>query len=196
MRRLLPILGVVFLFGVALPVWASPGNPNQGGTGTVACNDGTVTYSPTTLWPPNHKMQTIDISYSDTDNDGDSTSITVGMITDDQAASDGTDELNGSGQPTDQQGLDWAGTGNSGSGSDPDTPATTTAQVRAERSGRDKTGRTYDIQVTCSDSGGVDPNEPNEALQEMQTVDLFVTVPHDQGQRGGPAGSAAGWTVM
>ena len=179
MRRLLPILGLVVVAGFALPVQATPGNPHQGGTGTIACNDGTVTWSPTTLWPPNHKMQTIDISYADTDNDGDSTSITVGAITHDQAASDGTDELNGSGPPG--EGLDWAGTGNTGSGSDPDTPATTTAQVRAERTGRDKTGRTYTIEVTCSDSGGSDLSE---MFGETQTVDLTVTVPHDQGQRG------------
>jgi hypothetical protein len=154
----------------------SEGN-RTGGTGSVACNDGTVTYTPTTVWPPNHKMQTVDITYTDTDNDGDSTSITVMMITDNQAASDGSGELNGSGQPTDQQGLDWAGIGNSGSGSDPSTPATTTAQVRAERSGTDQSGRIYDIKVTCMDSGEPPPSMP----MTMQTVDLFVSVPHDQG---------------
>jgi hypothetical protein len=163
---------VVAAFG---PATAQPGHP-AGGTGSTSCNDGTVTWSPTTLWPPNHKMQTITINYTDNDGDGDSISITVGMISDDQAASDGSNEMNGSGQPTDKQGLDWAGTGNSGSATDPGT-ATTTAQVRAERSGRDKTGRTYSIQVMCSDMGGSN----NE--MEMQTVTLLVTVPHDQGHR-------------
>jgi hypothetical protein len=153
-------------------------NGRTGGTGSVACNDGTVTYTPTTLWPPNHKMQTITITYTDSDGDGDSTRITVGMITDNQAAADGSDELKGSGQPTDQQGLDWAGTGNTGTGQDGGSAATTTAQVRAERSGTDPAGRTYDIKVTCHDSGGTDPMEMAGA---MQTVDLFVTVPHDQG---------------
>ncbi len=165
---------------VVLPTLAGASGPSGGtGTGTVGCNDGTVTWSPTTLWPPNHKMQTININYTDNDNDGDSTSITVGMITDNQAASDGTDETVGSGQPTAQQGLDWAGTGNSASGTDPGTDSTT-AQVRAERSGTDKSGRTYTIQVTCSDQGGTDPNDPTESTMQMQTVNLAVSVPHDQ----------------
>jgi hypothetical protein len=146
-----------------------------GGSKSLACNDGTVTYTPTTLWPPDHKMQTITISYVDADSDGDSTSIAVGAITDNQAASDGAGELVGSGQPTAQQGPDWGGTGNMGKGSDPGTPATTTAQVRAERSGTDPAGRTYDIKVTCMDVGGT----PSE--MDMQTVDLLVSVPHDQG---------------
>jgi hypothetical protein len=157
------------------PATAAPGHP-AGGSGSVACNDGNVTWSPTNLWPPNHKMQTITINYTDNDNDGDMIAITVGMITDDQAASDGSNEQKGSGQPTAQQGLDWSGTGNSGTANDPGT-ATTTAQVRAERSGQDMTGRTYTIQVMCSDMGGSDMEN------DMQTVDLTVTVPHDQGHR-------------
>ena len=76
----------------------------------------------------------------------------------------------------DKQGLDWSGAGNTAMASDPGT-ATTTAQVRSERSGRVKAGRHYDIQVTCSDMGGSD----NES--EMETVHLIVTVPHDQGHR-------------
>jgi hypothetical protein len=153
-------------------------NSRTGGTASTKCNDGTVSYTPTTLWPPNHKMQTITITYTDNDNDGDSTRITVGMITDNQAAADGSGELQGSGQPTDQQGLDWAGMGNTGTGQDGGSAATTTAQVRAERSGTDPAGRTYDIKVTCNDMGGTSPMEMSGV---MQTVDLFVTVPHDQG---------------
>ena len=178
--RLLAVLGV----GAAIVVAASLASAAQtGGKGvaSIACNDGTVTWSPTTLWPPDHKMQTINIAYTDTDNDGDTTTIAVGMITDNQAASDGTSELKGSGQPTAQQGLDWSGTGNMGNGSDPSGPAKTTAQVRAERSGTDKAGRTYTIQVMCTDKGGTDANDPNEAMMQTSTVDLTVTVPHDQG---------------
>ena len=59
------------------------------------------------------------------------------------------------------------------SSTDPGT-ATTTAQVRAERSGTSKAGRTYSINVTCSDMGGSN----NET--EMQTVTIQVFVPHDQ----------------
>lgn len=175
--RLLAVVGIGAAL-VAVTTFAHAATKNSG-FNQVACNDGTVTWSPTTIWPPNHKMVTVNISYTDTDNDGDSTSITVGTITDNQAASDGSGELQGSGQPTAQQGLDWAGTGNTGSGSDPGTPATTTAQVRAERSGTDPSGRTYTIQVMCMDSGGTDATE---AGGQMQTVDLTVTVPHDQGK--------------
>ncbi len=181
-KRLFAALGIVALIVAALGTSsAAPGHP-RGGTGSVPCNDGTVTWSPTTLWPPNHKMQTITISYSDTDGDGDSIMITVDMITDDQAMADGSEELNGSGQPTDKQGLDWAGEGNSASASDPGT-ATTTAQVRSERSGRVKAGRHYDIKVTCNDMGGIDLADLNELPGQSQTVDLIVTVPHDQGHR-------------
>jgi hypothetical protein len=169
------VVGAPATGGVAAPMAA---NSRTGGTSSTKCNDGTVTYTPTTLWPPNHKMQTITITYADSDGDGDNTRITVGMITDNQAAADGSDELNGSGQPTDKQGLDWAGTGNTATGKDGGPDATTTADVRAERSGTDPAGRTYDIKVTCSDSGGTDATE---MAGTMQTVDLFVTVPHDQG---------------
>lgn len=176
--RWLAFFGVaVALVGIASV--ASAANRN-GGTGSVACNDGTVTWTPTTLWPPNHKMATINITYTDSDGDGDSTQVAVGMITDNQIVNG--QELQGSGQPTAQQGPDFSGTGNTGSGSDGGSPATTTAQVRAERSGTDPNGRTYTIQVMCTDSGGVDPSDPSEANMQMQTVDLTVFVPHDQGQ--------------
>ena len=133
--------------------------------------DGTITWSPTTLWPPDHKMQTITIQYSDTDSDGDSIKITVGTISDNQVV--GGEELNGSGAPTSVQGPDWSGTGNNASASDPGT-ATTTAQVRAERSGTDQSGRTYSIQVMCNENG---PTEVNQS----GTATLTVFVPHDQG---------------
>jgi len=181
MKTVRAMIGLVAIASMVITsAWATPGG-RTGGTGSVACNDGTVTYDPTTVWPPNHKMQTVTIRYTDNDNDGDHASIMVGAITDDQSASDGSDELNGSGQPTDQQGLDWAGTGNHASADDPGT-ATTTAQVRAERSGTSKAGRTYDIKVTCTDTGGNASADSGEqgSMMEMQTVDLFVHVPHDQ----------------
>jgi hypothetical protein len=169
---LLAMAAVIAAFGSA---GANPGHP-AGGSGSIACNDGTVTWSPTNLWPPNHKMWTITIGYTDNDNDGDMIAIMVDQISDNQSSSDGSNEMNGSGQPTDKQGLDWSGAGNHAMASDPGT-ATTTAQVRAERSGHDKGGRIYTIRVTCSDMGG----SPME--METQSVDLHVTVPHDQGHR-------------
>jgi hypothetical protein len=170
-RTVARVLGIAVLtVGVLSPAGAAPNKSS--GSGSKPCNDGTVTWSPTTLWPPNHKMQTIQIGYTDNDNDGDRIGVMVGMISDNQAASDGSNELHGSGQPTDKQGLDWSGSGNMGSASDLGT-ASTTAQVRSERSGTDKGGRIYTIQVTCSDMGMGEMN--------MQTVSITVTVPHDQG---------------
>jgi hypothetical protein len=168
MKRVLMVLAGSCL-PIALFVGVAAGNTKDGGSGSVACNDGTVTWSPTTLWPPNHKMQTIELNYSDNDGDGDMTSITVGMISDNQTV--GGVELNGSGQPTDQQGMDWSGPGNTGMATDPNT-AGTTAQVRAERSGHGS--RTYTIQVTCIDMGGTSME------MSAQTVNATVTVPHDQ----------------
>ena len=154
---------------------------SSGGTGTTACGDGTVTWSPTSVWPPNHKMQTVTINYTapaDNPSTNDTTTITVGAITDNQAASDGSGELNGSGQPTDQQGLDWAGMGNSATSAEGKT-ATTTAQVRAERSGHGKAGRTYSIVVSCNEMIGGTVADPDPNSSGMAT--LTVTVPHDQG---------------
>ena len=165
----------------AVPSLATQGH-QTGGTGTAACADGTVTWNPTSVWPPNHKMQTVNISYTapaDNPDTNDTTTITVGMITDDQSAADGSDELNGSGNPN--EGLDWSGTGNSSSSPEGQT-ATTTAQIRAERSGTDQTGRTYSIQVMCSEQeGGSMMEDPSGS--GMAT--LTVTVPHDMGNHNG-----------
>jgi hypothetical protein len=173
-------LSAVAVAGIALAFPASAAK--SGGVQTLPCADGQVTWSPTTVWPPNHKMQTVTISYvapQDTVNTNDTTTITVGAITDDQAAADGSDELQGSGQPTDKQGLDWAGTGNSAT-SPEGTVATTTAQVRAERSGTDPSGRTYSIQVMCSETNGI-TGTPDPDPNSSGTQTLTVTVPHDQG---------------
>ena len=172
-KRLALGAAAVAALAVALPASAGQGTHGDGST---SCADGTVTWTPTNIWPPNHKMRTIDIYYTaPSDLPGDQTTITVGMITDDQAAADGSDELNGSGQPTDKQGLDWAGMGNNNT-TDEGQTAHTTAQVRSERSGTDATGRTYSIQVMCTESnnGVMEPQDSGSAT-------LTVTVPHDQG---------------
>jgi hypothetical protein len=149
---------------------ADPGSP-RGGSGSVACNDGTVTWDPTTIWPPNHKMQTVNIGYTSGEDDlaYDSSSITVDLIMHDQILADGT-EMNGSGNTP----IDFTGVGNSGSGGEGDT-VTTSVEVRQERSGREQDGRTYTITVTCSD---YDSN--TGLLRESDQVDLTVAVPHDQ----------------
>jgi hypothetical protein len=160
--------------GLALPALAAPAHAS-GGTGTTSCvdamgkaMDGTVTWSPTTLWPPDHTMQTITISYTDTDHDGDGLGVRVAAITDNQMTG-GVEDV-GAGEP---HLADWSGVGNAGSGTDPGS-ATTTAQVRAERSGPDGS-RVYSITVACSESG---------SETDSGTATLTVTVPHDQGHNG------------
>ena len=140
-------------------------------TGTAQVADNAPTLSVTPSQGPSAKDVVLSIQYSDTDSDGDSIKITVGTISDNQVV--GGEELNGSGAPTSVQGPDWSGTGNNASASDPGT-ATTTAQVRAERSGTDQSGRTYSIQVMCNENG---PTEVNQS----GTATLTVFVPHDQG---------------
>lgn len=173
------------LIGIAVAIPASAHTTlgaGSGGTGQTACADGTVSWSPTSIWPPNHKMKTVTINYTapaDNPDTADTTTITVDSVVDDQAGADGSGELNGSGQPTDQQGLDWGGVGNSATSAEGQT-ATTTAQVRAERSGLVKAGRTYTITVSCSEqTGGTVPNPMDSGM-----ATLTVTVPHDQGNGG------------
>lgn len=153
------------------------------GAGSTTCGDGTVTWNPTTLWPPNHKMQTVSITYTapattPADPQLDTTKITVTGIVDNQANTDGTGEAPGSGAPTDVQGLDWSGIGNNASSAE-GSPATTSVQVRSERSGLFKSGRTYTITVMCSESTAGAPMSTDPNGNGMAT--LNVTVPHDQG---------------
>jgi hypothetical protein len=173
-------LGTAALVGIAVAIPASAHPTAAGGTGQTSCADGTVTWTPTQIWPPNHKMQTVTISYvapADAVDTQDTTTIKVDAIVDDQAGQDGSNELNGSGQPTAQQGLDWKGIGNSATSAEGQT-ATTTAQVRAERSGLMPGGRTYTITVSCTENtGGTAPNP-----QDSGMATLTVTVPHDMGQ--------------
>lgn len=158
---------------------------NSGTSSPVACTgggaDGTVTVSPDTLWPPNHKLVNVTVSYADSDNDGGAMGETTMVMITGVTETDGTttsnaempDTLNGSGAPGSVQGPD-AVVGPTAPGSDPSTPATAQVQLRAERSGTDGhgSGRTYAITVSCMDS-----TEPGSS---SATVDVFV--PHDMGQ--------------
>src|SRR5581483_6171090 len=53
-------LGVVTAFAMALPAARA-----DFGTGSVPCGEGTVTFSPSNLWPPNHKMRTITAKFDE-----------------------------------------------------------------------------------------------------------------------------------
>jgi hypothetical protein len=156
-----------------------------------SCNDGIVSWSPNAIWPPNHKMQTIAISYDDGDNDD--TRLTIDGITHDQFVEDAegnVKEMNGSGNP---HLIDMEGVGATDTGTGDDNAAVA-AKVRGERSGRDISGRVYTITVTCQDylPGGVLPDpsgqESNDAgdgtepnPDGAETINLTVYIPHDMG---------------
>jgi hypothetical protein len=137
--------------------------------GTVDPMDaGTITWSPAVIWPPNHKLVPVTISWTENSSspvDNDSNTLKVTGITSTGADGQGT----GSGQPTAKQGPDYTGVGNSATASD-GSPATVTVYVRAERAGTDMAGRTYTIQLSCQ--SGMEPAGSSMAV---------VTVPHDMG---------------
>lgn len=132
------------------------------GIGNTTCgSDISIVYSPTTIWPPNHKMRTITIQATDSDNDGDPFSIQVTGITSNQT------EANGQGCGS--QDPDSAGIGSTAIGSTDPTPILTSVQVRGERCAR-LGDRVYDIKIACTDTGAAGA-----------TADLYVTVPHSIG---------------
>jgi hypothetical protein len=137
--------------------------PNQF---TTTCGDGTILVTPETLWPPNHKLKTISISYVETTPDADSISLTINSITDNEIAQDpGTAGTPDGCGPDD---ADWVFDSTPVTNTDPNVVATT-VQVRAERCGNDKSGRSYDINLTCATA-----DDPTGV-----TIDVPVVVPHN-----------------
>ncbi|MGO9450001.1 MAG: hypothetical protein ACLQDV_02975 [Candidatus Binataceae bacterium] len=170
------IVGAIIAAATALtlPAFAHPGNGKgnrhrTGGISNSPCNDGMIVLSPDTLWPPNHKLVTVDVAYIDNDNDGDPVSLTINSISSNQDSPDGTSECGPSSGP------DWIVGPSPVTATDP-TSASTTVQLRAERCG-DEGSRIYTISVTCTDGA------PENATARAQTVDVTVIVPHDQGRR-------------
>ena len=130
--------------------------------------EGVFTYvGPDQLWPPNHKYRYGYITLTDTDAEPATDDVTLmTRASHDQVLSDGT-ELNGSGHTavaTDATPAAGVQTGNPTARQD--------ISMRGERSGRDKTGRTYTFDLTGSkvDSG----------LTTCDPVSFTATVPHDQ----------------
>lgn len=164
--KTLSAVGVAAVLLTAAPAAFAkkPAAPNQF---TTTCGDGTILVTPETLWPPNHKLKTIDITYVETATDTapDTISLTINSITDNEIAQDpGTAGTSDSCGPSD---ADWVFDNTPVTNTDP-TAAATTVQVRAERCGNDKAGRTYTINLTCSGSDGT-----------TATIDVPVVVPHN-----------------
>lgn len=168
-------IAVLAALGIAAVAAIPAGAKGGGGTGSTTCGNGTLTWSPAVIWPPNHKLVTVTLAWNEnsSDNDGDTNTLTVDNIT-----SMGVDDR-GAGQPSSKQGPDYTGVGNSGSAAD-GSPAQTTVQVRAERSGTDKAGRTYKIDVTCHSA-----DDPMDG-----SASAIVTVPHDMGNHNGSSTSS------
>jgi hypothetical protein len=160
-RAALWLVGAV---GLLAAVVAPAGARGGGGSGSTACGNGTVTWNPAVVWPPNHKLVPITISWNETDAmSGDTNTLSADSID-----SVGVDSQ-GAGQPSSKQGPDYSGVPTSASAPD-GSDATVTVYVRAERSGTDKAGRTYVIHLTCKS-----PDDPDGHAMAV------VTVPHDMG---------------
>lgn len=143
------------------------------GSASTECNEhGTVSWSPTTLWPPNHKMKTVTIAFDEAQDDGDTIGLEVLSL-----ASDDAGKEKGAAA---KHGPDTAGVGAQDTAVDQAAgeAARVTVQLRAERMGKDRNGRTYTIQVQCSDQGNVS-GQPAHS----DTATLTVLVPHDSGRR-------------
>jgi hypothetical protein len=157
---------------------AAQAKPFDGGSGSAPCiaSDGTTVvgtfdYSPAAMWPPNHKMRDVTVNYTDADNDGDAISFSVDSVTNSE---DGLEEGATANHAPDVQNTPLLPiTGTDGTAT-PDL--TTTFQVRSERMGTDKAGRTYTITVSCTDAGDVSATGPSSG-----TATLTVLVPHSRG---------------
>lgn len=122
-----------------------------------------ATASPGMIWPPNHKLVPISIR-NVTDPDGDPLTILITSITQDQPVND-------------------KGDGNTGS--DATGVGTSTAAVRAERTGHLRVpgdGRLYQVNFTASDGKGGSCGGT-----------VVVGVPHDRGQRSLPTDNGCRW---
>ncbi|HKN12014.1 MAG TPA: hypothetical protein VJX68_02370 [Candidatus Binatus sp.] len=147
------------------PAALAKGKPSPGPNEyTVGCGDGTIVVSPETLWPPNHKLKTIDITYVETAPDADTISLTINSITDDQIAQDpGTGGTPDGCGPSED---DWEFDSTPVTNTDPNAVGTT-VQVRAERCGS-LGDRHYAINLTCGTTDGT-----------PVTIDVPVVVPHN-----------------
>ena len=162
-------VGAVAMIAIAVaPAAFAKGKPqSQPNQFTTACGLGTVLVAPETLWPPNHKLKTITISYVEPPADAGTISLTINSITDNELSEDpGTA---GNADSCGPSADDWAFDSTPVTNTDPATIATT-VQVRAERCGDDKAagGRTYTIDLTCGSSDG-----------STTDIQVPVVVPHN-----------------
>jgi len=174
-KNCLSLIGGVAAFLLVLTPNAFAKKSSSGGTAQVTCGDGLVTYTPIMLWPPNHKLTQIDISFAEPQPESttDVALETLGIqVTGISSNQDAEDAASGSGCGAETAaGDDWVfdSTPVSGPANDDTATVSTSVQVAAERCAKLKTSRVYTINVTCSDSDG-----------STDTAQLTVTVPHSK----------------
>ncbi len=173
MRRIFALI----LGGMTVLAMATPAAYADFGQSTTPCNDGTVTATPTSLWPPNHKMRAVTLKYEESGANEDNNNIiqlSVDSVT--------YDEFGSEHGKFRKDNPDFTGVGNKDLGidtTDGSDPATVTIQLRSERFGHDRDGRTYTIGVTCSDLGFGTSGVPTVGdTADSNTATITVTVPH------------------
>jgi hypothetical protein len=177
-------LGLVVALGFAAPTFAA--TKNHGSSTTPCTDDGKITTSPTVLWPPNHKDNTITFAYTDPDG---AASLNIISNLHNEIADDGT-EINGTGNtPLATDSTSGMAVDGGPTDADPDDgEVTVQVTARAERSGHKNAdgGRIYRWDWSCRDDSGAmqmsDPDDPDDDIQ--------VFVPHDC--RGGAASYCKG----
>ena len=171
MRRFaLLTLGVATMAAMSF-VPAGADNPVGGhGKNDIKCgNDGTIAWTPTSVWPPNH--QDVNITWTYSDKTDSNVKLTIIQKAHNQVVDD-TYELVGSGNTpfaTDSLG---------GAASDSDGSVDVVGYVRAERSGTEQGGRIYAFEYKA-EAGPLGLTDGCESDPDDDDDDLVVTVPHD-----------------
>jgi hypothetical protein len=154
--------------------FAHAGNPTgPKGPGSFGCGDGDdsgfeLSWTPTSVFPPNHKMVAGSLTYTaPPENSSDNLKLTITGILNDEVI-DG-EEMNGAGNTLVDS--DWEAGTDEGTGS-----VTRSFHIRAERSGRGD-GRTYSIKYTATaDKAPIGMGTSNDC-----SGTVTVVVPHDMG---------------
>lgn len=136
------------------------------GTGSNDCGDGPgghqLTWSPTTIWPPNHKYIDVTITYTDDDPDH---TLSLAAVAGSHDELTPTGELNGAGNTADDVVLPAQGAMGKES-------VSVVVRVRSERSGRGD-GRVYTIEYMATST------DENGSMDNDCSGQATVTVPHD-----------------
>jgi hypothetical protein len=173
-RRVVALAAAMSAIGGVALAQTGAADVRDRGTAEFACGDnGTISWGPTVLFPPNHKERDILVTYTDSDEPANTVTLNVTTNLHNEVV-DG-DEINGTGNTpflTDSTGA---------TGEDTDGSVTVVPKAVAERSGHKNSqgGRVYefDYEATSDDGDGCssDPATAGDGI--------LICVPHDM--RGG-----------